>query len=636
MSWGILLGMLGVALMITPFVKGSVGSLGGLILMGFGGVLFVVDVLVMVITKLYVKTSANQAFVRTGSGGSKVVLDGGCLVVPIIHRVVPVSLETMKLDVDRRDQEALITKDNLRVDVTGEFYIKVEPARDDILAAARSLGEKSINPANVSQLVFEKLVSAIRSVAATMDLVDLHMRRDDFATAVFDSVQNELKPNGLTLETVTISQLDQTDPSMLSDENIFDAQGKKKITEITAAARVERNRLERMAEQETTKQDVETRQRVLELEKAKSEAEATQAAEVANIQAGKQREKQAYQIEQDRAVLEAEIAKDQQVKERQIAQEQSVEVASIQRDKALILQRQEKEQTDIAREQAVQSSEIAKAQAVEVAERQKQIAVAERDAERARAEEEALKAQAARESANQQVITVTAVAEADRHAQTKLIEAKQVIEQQKIKDQTEADVLAYTAVKEAEGDQEAAQRKADAQLTLAQAAAESKKRESEGDKAIKMVDVEVERERVNVEQARVEVERQSLENTQTFDRAGIELQKIKLTIEAQKEVQIALANNIGQFMSRGQYTVYGDPDTMASMMERFMKGLSIGTFADGLIAGASEDAKDAVRGLAQTLGGPVGAAVEKLVGSDTPDEPAPSAPADAEPATAEA
>ncbi|PIZ41721.1 MAG: hypothetical protein COY42_18750 [Armatimonadetes bacterium CG_4_10_14_0_8_um_filter_66_14] len=590
----------------------------------------------MVITKLYVKTSANQAFVRTGSGGSKVVLDGGCLVVPIIHRVVPVSLETMKLDVDRRDQEALITKDNLRVDVTGEFYIKVEPARDDILAAARSLGEKSINPANVSQLVFEKLVSAIRSVAATMDLVDLHMRRDDFATAVFDSVQNELKPNGLTLETVTISQLDQTDPSMLSDENIFDAQGKKKITEITAAAKVERNRLERMAEQETTKQDVETRQRVLDLEKAQKEAEATQAAEVANIQAGKQREKQAYQIEQDRAVLEAEIAKDQQVKERQIAQEQSVEVASIQRDKALILQRQEKEQTDIAREQAVQSSEIAKAQAVEVAERQKQIAVAERDAERARAEEEALKAQAARESANQQVITVTAVAEADRHAQTKLIEAKQVIEQQKIKDQTEADVLAYTAVKEAEGDQEAAQRKADAQLTLAQAAAESKKRESEGDKAIKMVDVEVERERVNVEQARVEVERQSLENTQTFDRAGIELQKIKLTIEAQKEVQIALANNIGQFMSRGQYTVYGDPDTMASMMERFMKGLSIGTFADGLIAGASEDAKDAVRGLAQTLGGPVGAAVEKLVGSDTPDEPAPSAPADAEPATAEA
>ncbi|PIW19921.1 MAG: hypothetical protein COW34_03070, partial [Armatimonadetes bacterium CG17_big_fil_post_rev_8_21_14_2_50_66_6] len=88
MSWGILLGMLGVALMITPFVKGSVGSLGGLILMGFGGLLFVIDVLVMVITKLYVKTSANQAFVRTGSGGSKVVLDGGCLVVPIIHRVV--------------------------------------------------------------------------------------------------------------------------------------------------------------------------------------------------------------------------------------------------------------------------------------------------------------------------------------------------------------------------------------------------------------------------------------------------------------------------------------------------------------------------------------------------------------------
>lgn len=616
MTWGILFGLLGVLLMVAPFLTGKAGTAAGFLLMGFGAALFLLDVLVIIVTKLYVKTSANQAFVRTGSGGSKVVLDGGCLVIPIMHRIVPVSLETMKLDVDRRDQEALITKDNLRVDVTGEFYIKVQPNRDDILAAARSLGERSVSSENVSQLVSEKLISALRSVAATMDLVDLHMRREDFAQAVFDSVQNELKHNGLTLETVTISRLDQTDPGMLSDQNIFDAQGKKKITEITAAARVERNRLEREAEQNIKNKDVQTRKAVLDLEKAQAEAEASQAAEVANIRAAKQREKQAFQIEQDRAVLEAEIAKDQQVKERQIAQEQAVEVASIERDKVLIQQRQEKEQTDIAREQAVQSAEITKAQAVELADREKQIAVAQREAEQARAEEEALKAQAAREAAKQEVITVQAVAEADRQAQTKLIEAKQVIEQQKIKDQTEADVLAYTAVKEAEGEQEAARRRAEAQLTLAQAAAEAKKREAEGETAMKMVAVEVEREKVNVEQARVEVERQALENTQTFDKAGIELEKIKLSIAARKEVQIALAENIGKFMSRGQYTVYGDPETMARMMERFTKGLSFGSFMDGLLSGASEETKSAVRDLADTVGGVVGDAVKKVVSRD--------------------
>ena len=52
----------------------------------------------------------------------------------------------------------------------------------------------------------------------------------------WELVAEELQQNGLLLETVTISRLDQTDPHGLSDENIFDAQGKKKITEILQTA----------------------------------------------------------------------------------------------------------------------------------------------------------------------------------------------------------------------------------------------------------------------------------------------------------------------------------------------------------------------------------------------------------------
>src|SRR5690606_15002901 len=120
-----------------------------------------------------------MAFVRTGMGGARVVRDGGILVVPVVHQVIPVSLETMRLNVERRAQHALITKDNLRVDLSAEFYIKVQANEEDILQAARSLGGRNVQPQAVSELVQEKLVSALRTVAATKDLVELHSRSEE-------------------------------------------------------------------------------------------------------------------------------------------------------------------------------------------------------------------------------------------------------------------------------------------------------------------------------------------------------------------------------------------------------------------------------------------------------------------------
>src|SRR5205085_2163435 len=156
--------------------------------------------------------------------------------------------QTMKLGVNPRGRNALITKDNLRADVLAQFYIKVQPDEEHILTAARSLGENSVNAEAVEALVSEKLVSALRAIASQMDLFEIHTKRDDFAERVKEHVKSDLEANGLLLESVTISELDQTDPAELSDNNVFDAQGKRKITEITAAAQVERNTLEREAE----------------------------------------------------------------------------------------------------------------------------------------------------------------------------------------------------------------------------------------------------------------------------------------------------------------------------------------------------------------------------------------------------
>ena len=168
---------------------------------------------------------------------------------PVLHQVIPVSLETMRLNVERRGPARLITKDNLRVDLSAEFYIKVQPHIDDIKQAARSLGGRSVQAAAVSELVEDKLVSALRTVAATKELVELHSKRDEFASAVQQIVKHDLASNGLTLESVTISSLDQTDPTQLQERNVFDAQGLRKIAEITQKARVERNEIEREAEQ---------------------------------------------------------------------------------------------------------------------------------------------------------------------------------------------------------------------------------------------------------------------------------------------------------------------------------------------------------------------------------------------------
>src|SRR5688572_17340643 len=167
MITGVVFILAGVALMVVGFFMPSVVPQGipSGVVWGLGLASLLTGVALSALS-VYRKTSANEALVRTGMGGLKVVKDGGIPVFPIVHQVVPVSLETMKLEVERVDQDALITRDNLRVDVKAEFYIRVNPTDPDIQQAARSLGHKSVEPRSVADLVFEKLVSALRSVAA--------------------------------------------------------------------------------------------------------------------------------------------------------------------------------------------------------------------------------------------------------------------------------------------------------------------------------------------------------------------------------------------------------------------------------------------------------------------------------------
>ncbi|MHB0998008.1 MAG: flotillin family protein [Armatimonadota bacterium] len=541
----------GLGMLATPlFVE--VGNFEKIILSGFGLFLFVVGIVIWAYSSLYQKTSAEEALVRTGSGGSKVVIDGGTMVWPIVHKVTRVSLKVIKLTSVREGQDALITKDYLRADVHSEFYMRVGATPEQVLNAARSFGAESGQEDAIDNKVGDKLISALRSVAAKHELAELHSDRESFAIAVQELVSKEIEPNGLILETVTISRLDQTDPSHLNDNNVFDAQGKRKITEITTAAQVARNILDRSAEQAMTEKDVSTRKSVLTMQQDQAFAEAEQRMQVNKVQSEKQREADVYKIEQEQQTQQAQIFAEQAVK-----------------------------QSDIAREQKIQTTEVERVRAVEVATRDQQIAVVQKEVERAAAEQSRFEAEAAREQANQAVKTVEVVASAEREARQKLIAAENEAQQALVRKQREADSVAYQKSKEAEGELMAANSKAKATLTMAEAEAQAKARLAEGEKAIQVVPVLVAAEQVDVSRKQMEVDKSTAEFKQQFEKSSIEFELGKLEIEAKKEIQIALANAIGNFTQKGNYTVYGTPDTMAEMLEKLSKGLGIGAFMDG-------------------------------------------------------
>jgi uncharacterized membrane protein YqiK len=416
------------------------------------------------------------------------------------------------------------------------------------------LGENSVNEKTVEELVNEKLISALRAIASQMDLFEIHTKRDEFAERVKDHVKSDLEANGLLLESVTISELDQTDPTELSDDNVFDAQGKKKITEITTAAIVERNRLDREAEQLRREKDVQTRQQILELERMQAEAEASQATEISKVKAAKDREAQEAQIAQTKAVETA-----------RIDQERAIQTASIERD------------------QTIQTASVEREKAVEVANRQKEIAVAQQEAQRALAEQASFQARAERERAAQEVVTVEQIAQADREAQKQVIAAKATIEQDRIRKQTEAEVAAFAQVKQADAEQQAASKQAQARLQLAEAEAQSKELVARGEKAQQMVPIAVQREQVQVQEAQVEVDRKALENKQTFSAAAIEFEVQKLRITAEKEVMMEAARAMGQALASADLKLFGDPASAAAMVENLSKGMGLRTMMNGFI-----------------------------------------------------
>src|SRR5215467_14123841 len=188
-------------------------------------VAIVVVIVVWLMNWLYLRSSKERAFVRTGLGGQKVVMNGGAFVLPIVHEVVPVNMNTLRLEVSRGRDKALITKDRMRVDVVSEFYVRVQASAVAISAAAQTLGQRTMQPDALRELIEGKFVDALRTVAAQMTMEELHERRGDYVRGVRDTVAEDLLQNGLELESASLTQLDQTGMEYFNPSNAFDAEG---------------------------------------------------------------------------------------------------------------------------------------------------------------------------------------------------------------------------------------------------------------------------------------------------------------------------------------------------------------------------------------------------------------------------
>ncbi|SCX79447.1 flotillin family protein [Desulfoluna spongiiphila] len=446
----------------------------------------------IIFSKLYTRSSKETSFVRTGFGGQRVIMNGGALVLPVLHEVIPVNMNTLRLEVRRAETQALITMDRMRVDVMAEFYVRVKPSEESIANSAQTLGMKTMNPDELKELVEGKFVDALRSVAAEMTMTELHEKRVDFVQKVQQVVSEDLLKNGLELETVSLTGLDQTSKEFFNPDNAFDAEGLTKLTEEIQVRRMKRNAIEQDTEVSISNKNLEAEKLKLEIQREEEYA----------------RLKQEREIEIRKADQTAEIARERAQKQRdaeeaQIEAKQKVDMAHIEADRAVEEGKIEKErqvrEKDIAKEKVLETAEIEQKKAVELAEQDRSIAIAEKSKAKSEAQAEADKARAMAVKEEEGVVTVresqvaerekiVELIEAEKAAQKDAIKIKVAAETQKLAAEDEADAIRIAATAEADKLMIEAKATADAEILKADAEERSYAVEAEGKRALNDAD----------------------------------------------------------------------------------------------------------------------------------------------------
>ena len=420
----------------------------------------------LILTRLYVRASKEVSFVRTGFGGQQVIMNGGALVFPVLHETIPVNMNTLRLAVRRDNDQALITRDRMRVDVVAEFYVRAQPTAESIAAAAQTLGRRTMQPELLKELVEGKFVDALRSVAAELTMEELHEKRTDFVQKVQQAVMEDLLKNGLELESVSLTGLDQTSMEYFNPSNAFDAEGLTRLTEEIERRKKIRNDIE---------QDTQIQIQTKNLESEKLRLDIQREEEYARLE-------QQREVEVRKATQSAEISKHKAEREKDAQQAQIDSVQGIEKSKILADRGVSEERIDMERQ--IREREIEKQKAVELAEQVRAIAIAEKSKEQSEAQAQADNARAKAVQAEEQVVTARENEVAERQKAIELIEASKEAERQAIRIKVEAEAAKVAAADRAEALREEAEGEASAEKLRADAAQIRYRVDAEGTRSL--------------------------------------------------------------------------------------------------------------------------------------------------------
>jgi uncharacterized membrane protein YqiK len=555
--------------------------------------LFAVLAALMTFKKYYIVVGPDRAIVKSGLGGLDVTTAGGKFIVPLFHRYEFMDLTLKSFEISREGSEGLICKDNIRADIKVAFFIRVDNTQEEMKEVAQSIGARRCSELETLRELFDaKFSEALKTVGKQFDFVDLYDQREKFKEEILKVIGTDL--NGYRLDDAAIDFLEQTPLEMLSPSNILDAEGIKKITELTASEKVKENQFTRDKEKTLKKQDVEAEETILALERQRVEAVEKQTREISEISA---RERAAAKKVEEEQRLESERAR--------IATEEEIGIAEENKARQILVAQRNKEKTDaveqerVARDRDLEMTErlrvvgvadVEKEKAIEVEKRNIQEVIRERvaveravveeqerikDTEEIAAAERLKKVQvtAAEMKAEEELIRQTKLAQAEKDA-SELLAEKIRIEAEAKRDAAEKETAAAKMLAEAEAAQAAAsglaeatvqeakavslekEGSAEASVLQKKAVAEAKGIEAKAEAIEKqgMAEANVSREKYRSEAAGITEKAEAMKQ---LDAVGKDHEEFKLRLDKEKEVEIA-AINAQRGIAESQAGVVGD------------------------------------------------------------------------------
>ena len=480
-----------------------------------GGIILVILGFFGLFKAFYIKVPQGTALIVNDMSSQPKVHFTGALVYPVIYKKEFMRISLLTLEVDRRGKDGLICHDNLRADITVAFYLRVNETTEDVLKVAKAIGvDRASDHQAVSALFSAKFSEALKTVGKQLDLATLFENRQDFRDRIVDVIGKDL--NGYALEDVAIDYLEQTPKSALDPNNIFDSEGIRKITEITAIHNIETNQKERDQELAIQKKNVETREASLALERQQADAEARQKREIDNIRAHEQAETLRVQEEERLKSEQARIQTQQEIEIREENRMREVEVAQQNRTRAVAIEEERvsraRELEIVAREREVELQRIEKEKALEEERKNISNVIRERVAvEKTVAQEE------------ERIKEVREISEAERMRQVTVINA-----------QAEAEESLVRQVKKAEADEASAKHRAEEISTMAQAELEASAKQAEAKKRL-AEGVEAEHAALGLAEARVRQATAEAEEKEGLVLANITAEKLLAEARGLKE-----------------------------------------------------------------------------------------------------